>query len=93
MYFLLLVVVHFALVMTGLHCVPVSTVASENRTVASENRRYICPLASFAYNYGGHHSLPRKDIWCQCPIYVYGLSRQEIAELPPVTGESPLLES
>ena len=54
---------------------------------------YICLLACYAYNYGGHHSLPRTDLWWQCPIHVYGLSQQEIADFPPVTGEPPLLDT
>ena len=33
------------------------------------------------------------DLWCQCLIHVYSLSRQEIADLPPVTGEPPLLDT
>ena len=60
-------------------------------TSAQENRRFICPLACYAYNYGGQHSFPRRDIWCKCHISVYGLTHQEIAQLPPVTGEPPLL--
>ena len=70
------------------------TVSVESTTnAAQENQRFICPLACYAYNYGGHHSFPRRDIWCKCHISVYGLSHQEIAQLPPVTGAPPLLES
>ena len=61
--------------------------------VSSGNRRHIYMLACYAYNYGGYHSLPRTDTWCQCPARVYGLSRQQIADLPPVTGKPPLMDS
>ena len=54
-----------------------NSVISESAVTSGNNRRYICPLACYAYNYGSYHSLPRTDIWCQCPIYVYGLNRQE----------------
>ena len=68
---------------------PSTSVAPKTTT----QRRFSCPLACFAYNYGDHYTLPTPDIWCRCPISVYGLSRQEIEQLPPVTGEPPLLES
>ena len=68
-------------------------VISESAVTLGNSRRYICPLACYAYNYGGYHLFPRTDIWCQCPIHVFGLSQQEIADLPPVTGEPPLLDT
>ena len=68
-------------------------VISESAVTLGSSRRYICPLACYAYNYGSYHSLPRTDIWCQCLIHVFGLSRHEIADLPPVTREPPLLDT
>ena len=69
------------------------SIISESAVTLGNSRGYICLLACYAYNYGSYHSLPRTDIWCQCLIYVYGLSWQEIAYLPPVTGEPPLLDT
>ena len=67
--------------------------AEVNTTPVQENRRYICPLACYAYNYGGYHSFPRVDIWCKCPIRVFTMTRQQISELPAVTGKPPLLQT
>ena len=69
------------------------SVISESAVTLGNSRRYICLLACYAYNFGSYHLLPRTDIWCQCLIHVFGLSQQEIADLPPVTGEPPLLDT
>ena len=67
--------------------------AEANTTSVQENWWYICPLACYAYNYGGYHSFPRRDIWCKCPISIFALTRQQISELPAVTGEPPLFQT
>ena len=58
------------------------SVISELAVTLGNSRVYICLPACYAYTYGGYHLLPRMDIWCECPIHVYGLSQQEISDLP-----------